>query len=119
MVHAAYRVVANVPSMERIGVQRVAEEDRPTTDGRGRYHRIGITCPLSNSAHREARPCHRWRNISASQTARYGIVEAFGFLGAWAAHAPNCTCKGTHKEYTPDNAEIDAWLLAHGYIEPR
>jgi hypothetical protein len=85
------------------------------------YHRIGVYCShrfTCHQVHGKSNSCHKWRNLSARHTARYGRVESIGFLGAWIAMATTFEGKRSHVAFAPSDKQVDEWLLIQGYIAP-
>jgi hypothetical protein len=83
------------------------------------YLRLGVHCPQRHGCHKvdgKAHSCHKWRNISERLTARYGRLEAIGFLGCWVELTHTFEGQRSHVKCRPSQQQIDEWLLAHGYI---
>ena len=81
------------------------------------YDRVGVSCPLKASEHRDRLPCHRWRGLQMKRHKIFGDIDAVGFLGTWLNRACDCASKKEHMKFDPSPTAVVEYLLEHGFIK--
>jgi len=100
-----------------LGVAIRLETVHPT--GRPSYQRLTVVCPLSSSAHAHHRVCGTSRLLGGLCTARFGALEAAGFLGAWLERAESYANRSAHMAYKPNPSDTEAFLRRHRLLPAR
>lgn len=100
-----------------LGVPVRLENVQPA-DGRPAYQRLVTTCPLSSSSHFDDRVCKTSRKLGGLCTARFGAIEAVGFLGCWLAKGEHCASRTEHLRCKPTPSEVEAFMRQHGLLAP-
>ena len=78
------------------------------------YARFDVHCPAEH--HRGGIPCMKKRNTGKAQTARFGEMEPFAYLGAWLRLACSCESRKAHVDRVPSEAETCAYATEMGWL---
>ena len=85
------------------------------------YTRLRVLCPCPG--HSEKVPgqrrkiCERRRGTGPDQTATFGELEPYGFLGAWLSSAAKFPGQREHLDHDPSTAEVREYMKSVGWLD--
>ena len=95
----------------------VAEEQHGEIGQPGAYQRLIVHCPCSAGRHADTRPCVKKRNVGRRQTANFGYLEPFAFLGVWLRDRNDFPSRCDHRYYKPTKASVASYMRDHGWLD--
>ena len=98
------------------GVQ-VTQEQHGQPGEVGAYQRLIVHCPCSGNIHAGRAPCVKKRNVGLRQTANFGQLEPYAFLGVWLRERENFASRDLHLAYVPNKASVASYMREHGWLE--
>ena len=87
------------------------------------YTRLMVRCPCQG--HCEQRPgkrslyCEARRGIGQEQTANFGELEPYGFLGAWlqGIETKRFPTRTLHMAWRPTTEDVRTYMMAQGWLD--
>lgn len=105
------------PRPQELEGQQAYVEEHGLEGQPGYYKRLVIQCPLSSSEHVGLAPCCKKRNMGQRQTARFGHLEPYGYLGAWASAAASFASRADHMSYRPPLDAVERYMRERAWLE--
>ena len=85
------------------------------------YTRLRVLCPCPGHCRKvpgqRRKICERRRGTGPDQTATFGELEPYGFLGAWLRSADWFPGHREHLDYDPSTDEVKAYMRAAGWLD--